>query len=64
MPTVQIKDDKSYLKAISLLLDLGGLFQTRHPRKLIIGPYQIESLRKAGLIPKLNGARQRGKTKS
>ena len=29
--TIQIKDDKTYGKAIELMLELGGLFQTRHP---------------------------------
>jgi hypothetical protein len=64
MATIQVKDDRTYDKAIELLLELGGLFQTRHPRKLMIGPGQIQALRTAGLLPKLNGARKRAKKKS
>lgn len=64
MATVQIKDDKSFMKAIGLLLDMGGIFQTRHPRKLLIGPNQIQALRTAGLLPHVNGARKRGKKKT
>ena len=64
MATIQIKDDRAYGKAIELLLELGGLFQTRHPRKLMIGPGQIQALRNAGLLPKLNGASKRGKNGS
>jgi hypothetical protein len=63
MATIQIKDDKTYGKAIEVLLELGGLFQTRHPRKLMIGPGQVRALRDAGLVPKLNGAPKRGKKK-
>jgi hypothetical protein len=64
MATVQFKDDKTYGKAIGVMLDLGGLFQTRYPRKLLIGPGQIQALRNAGLLPKLNGAKKGGKKKS
>ncbi len=64
MPTVQLRDDKSFVKAIGVLLDLGGLFQTRHPRQLVIGPVQIKALRTAGLLPHVNGARKRGKKKA
>ena len=63
MATVELKDDEMYGKAICLLLEMGGLFQTRHPRKLLIGPVQIQALRTAGLLPHVNGARKRGKKK-
>ena len=29
MATIQFKDDKTYGKAIGVMLELGGLFQTR-----------------------------------
>lgn len=60
MPTVQIADDKQYGKAISLLLEMGGLFRTKPMRQLVIGPAQLQALRVAGLVPKANGARKRG----
>ena len=63
MATIQFKDEKTYGKAIGVMLELGGLFQTRYPRKLLIGPGQIQALRNAGLLPKLNGAKKRGKQK-
>ena len=64
MATIQFKDDKTYGKAIEVMLELGGLFQARHPRKLLIGPGQIQALRNAGLLPKFNGTTKRGKKKS
>ena len=64
MATVQLKDNRTYGKAIGLLLEMGGLFQTRHPRKLLIGPGQIHALLKAGLLASVNGAPKRGQKKS
>lgn len=64
MATIEFKDDKTYGKAIGVMLELGGLFQTRYPRKLMIGPGQIQALRNAGLLPKLNGTKKSGKKKS
>ena len=53
MPIVKIRTNDKYLKAIGLLLEIGGYFRTIHPRKLVIGPYQIQCLRDAGLLPKI-----------
>ena len=53
MSTVQIRSKEKYGKAIVLLLKVGGSFRTIHPRKLVIGPYQAQCLRDAGLLPKL-----------
>jgi hypothetical protein len=64
MPTVKIADDKKYGKAISLLLEMGGIFRTRPTRQLVIGPAQLQALRMAGLVPNGNGARKRGQKKS
>ena len=61
MATVQLKNDRTYGKAVELLLEIGGLFQTRYPRKLMIGPVQVRALRDAGLLPRPNGARKRAK---
>ena len=64
MPTVQIADDKKYGQAIGLLLEMGGIFRTKPTRQLVIGPAQLQALRRAGLVPKGNGARKRGPQKS
>jgi hypothetical protein len=64
MPTVQIADDKKYGKAIGLLLEMGGIFRTKPTRQLVIGPAQLQALRVAGLVPKANGATERGQKKS
>jgi hypothetical protein len=65
MAAIQFKDDKTYDKAIELMLELGGLFQTRHPRQLLmLGPRQMQALRNAGLLPRQNGTKQRDKKKS
>ncbi len=61
MATVQITNEKKYAKAIGLLHDIGGIFATKPIRKLVIGPYQIQVLRQAGLLPPANGAKKRGK---
>jgi hypothetical protein len=63
MPSVQIKDDKTYGKAIWLLLEMGGIFRTKYPRELVVGPAQLQALRAAGLAPVANGAKKRGKKK-
>jgi hypothetical protein len=50
MPTaVRIKVGK-YGSAIGLLLERGGVFQTRHERTLIVNPEQKKALVDAGLI--------------
>jgi hypothetical protein len=64
MPTVQIADDKTYGKAIGLLLEMGGIFRTRPRRRLVVGPAQLHALRLAGLVPKGNGAGKRAAKKS
>ena len=65
MPTVQFANDKTYGKAITFLLyEVGGMFRTKHPRQLVIGPGQIQALQAAGLLPKPKGARKRGKKQS
>ena len=65
MAIVELKTDKQFEKAIGVLVEMGGLFQTRYPRKLLmLGPNQLQALRQAGLLPKVNGARKRGKKKS
>lgn len=52
MATVQISTNKKYIKAIGLMLEIGGFFWTRHPRKLVLNPYQVQVLRDAGVLPK------------
>lgn len=64
MATVQIKDEKKYARAIGLLYEMGGLFHTKPTRQLVIGPFQLEVLQQAGLIPHTNGAKKRGKKKA
>lgn len=65
MPTVQILDEKKYAKAIGLLLyEIGGIFRTKPVRQLVIGPGQLQALQAAGLVPKTNGARKRGRKKA
>ena len=61
MATVQILDEKKYSKAIGLLYEMGGIFRTKPTRQIILGPFQLEVLRQAGLVPKANGAKKRGK---
>jgi hypothetical protein len=64
MPTVQITSDKKYVKAIGLLHEMGGgMFWTKPTRRLVISPFQIQALQDAGVLPKTNGARKRGKKK-
>jgi hypothetical protein len=63
MPIVTFADNKKYGKAIGLLLELGGMFRTLAPRRLVIGPNQLQVLQTAGLVPKTNGARKRGPKK-
>jgi hypothetical protein len=64
MATVQIPDDKKYVKAIGLLHEMGGMFSTRPTRRLVVSPFQIQALQEAGVLPKSNGARKRGKNKA
>ena len=61
MPTVQITDEKKYAKATGLLIRMGGIFRTKPYRQLVIGPAQLFALQMAGLVPKANGAKKRGK---
>ena len=57
---VRIKAGK-YGSAIGLLLERGGVFQTRHERTLIVNSEQKEALEEAGLV-EANGLRgQSGK---
>jgi hypothetical protein len=46
---VRIKAGK-YGRAIGLLLERGGAFQTRHERTLIVNPEQRKALEEAGLV--------------
>jgi hypothetical protein len=64
MATVQIPDQKKYVKAIGLLHEMGGGFSTRPTRRLVISPFQMQVLQNAGVLPKSNGAKKRGKTKA
>ena len=64
MATIQIRDEKKYTKAIGLLFEMGGMFHTKPTRQLVVGPFQLQVLREAGLIPHANGAKKRGKKKS
>ncbi len=64
MATIQIKDHKKYAKAIGLLYEMGGLFHTKPTRQIVVGPYQLQVLRQAGLVPQANGAKKRAKGKS
>jgi hypothetical protein len=64
MPTVEFTDDKQYGKAIWLLIEMGGIFRTKPPRKLVVGPAQLQALQQAGLAPKADGAKKRGKKKT
>jgi hypothetical protein len=49
MLAVKIKADK-YGKAIALLLQMGGGFQTRFERTLIVNPEQRSALEQAGVV--------------
>ena len=60
MTTAELKDDKAYGKAILLLHHVGGMFWTRPTRRLVINPYQVQVLRKAGLLPSANGVKKLG----
>jgi hypothetical protein len=51
---VKIKADK-YGQAIGLLLSMGGGFQTRFERTLIVNPVQRRALEAAGVV-ETNGA--------
>ena len=61
MATVQILDEKKYTKAIGLLYEMGGTFRSKPTNQLVIGPFQMAVLRKAGCLPETNGAKKRGK---
>ena len=61
MPTVQLPDDETHAKALGLLIRMGGIFRTKPVRQLVIGPAQLLALQQAGLVPKKNGAKKRGK---
>jgi hypothetical protein len=50
MATVQIRDERKYVKAIGLLLRMGGMFRTLPTRKLVVGSGQLRALQEAGLI--------------
>jgi hypothetical protein len=64
MATVQVPDDKKYVKAIELLYKMGAGFSTRPTRRLVISPFQMWALEDAGLLPKSNGVKKRGKRKT
>jgi len=64
MLTVELFDNKTYGRAIRLLLDMGGIFRTKPPRQLVVGPAQFQALKQAGLVPKANGGKKRGKKKT
>ena len=64
MATIQIRDQKKYARAIGLLFEMGGTFRTKPTRQLVVGPYQLQVLRHAGLVPHANGAKKRGSKKS
>jgi hypothetical protein len=49
MLEVKIKADK-YGQAIGLLLQMGGGFQTRFERTLIVTPQQQQALKEAGFV--------------
>lgn len=53
---VKIKAGK-YGRAIGLLLERGGAFQTRHERNLIVNAEQKKALQEAGLI-ETNGVQE------
>src|SRR5213594_1433098 len=53
---VKIKSGK-YGRAIGLLLERGGAFQTRHERTLIVNPAQKTALEEADLV-ETNGLKQ------
>jgi len=61
MPTVQMTDEKAHAKAIGLLIRMGGIFRTKPVRQLVVGPAQLLALQRAGLVPKTNGVKKRGK---
>ena len=64
MATIQIRDEKKYAKAIGLLYEMGGLFHTKPTRQIVVGPFQLQMLRQAGLVPQANGAKKRGKKRT
>lgn len=64
MPTVQIRNEKKYAKAVGLLLEVGGFFRTKPVRQLVIGPGQLQVLQAAGVVPKVNGASKRATKKT
>ena len=63
MATIQIRDEKKYTKAIGLLFEMGGMFRTKPTRQLVVGPFQLQVLRQAGLLPNVTRRSSR-KTKS
>ncbi len=65
MATVQFSNDKKYIQAITLLHEIGGgMFWIKPTRRLVISPFQIQALQNAGVLPKTNGAKKRGKKRS
>jgi hypothetical protein len=64
MATIQIKDEKKYARAIGLLYEMGGMFRTKPIQQIVVGPFQLQVLRKAGLVPDTNGAKKRGKKRN
>jgi hypothetical protein len=61
MSTVKIKADK-YGEAIALLLQMGGGFQTRFERTLVVNAVQQRALEAAGVVSKNGSARQTRKS--
>jgi len=57
---VRIKAGK-YGRAIGLLLERGGVFQTRHERTLIVNPEQRKVLEEAGLVETGSSTSRSGK---
>jgi hypothetical protein len=57
---VKIKAGK-YGRAIGLLLERGGAFQTRHERTLIVNPDQRKVLEEAGLVETNRSKERAGK---
>ena len=47
---IWIEGRENYRKALVLLIRRGGMFQTRDPNGLIIGPGQFQALHGAGLV--------------
>ncbi len=62
MPTIHIKNNAQYERAVKVLLAMGGMFWTKPTNGLVIGEGQYQALIQTGVV-KPNGKKVSGRGK-